>query len=180
MDLRAPKDITACRAYFEVPQSPRQRQYEALRAYFLAGLSSEDAAKRFGYTVGTFRVMCHHFRRTVDPAFFAEAKPGPRFQPKKSEARSRTVELRKKNHSVYEISEILAEEGLVLSPTAVREVLRRRDPDPPGIAICALCGLWFRAIGARIAAGGFSDGGLWTVMSLVGTKRGGWRAIKLR
>lgn len=124
VDLRAPKDITACRAYFGVPQSPRQRQYEALRAYFLEGLSSEDAAQRFGYTVGTFRVMCHHFRRTADPAFFAEAKPGPRFQPKKSEARTRTVELRKQNHSVYEISEILEEEGLNLSATAVRELLR--------------------------------------------------------
>ena len=141
MRIRTPKDITECRAYFAVPETPRQRQYEALRAYFAEGKSSADAAKSFGYTTGTFRVMCHEFRRNPAPAFFAEAKRGPKFQPQKSQARVKAVELRKLNHSVYEISELLKAEGMKLSPTAVGELLkaegfarlpRRLDDERPG------------------------------------------------
>jgi transposase len=141
MRSRTPKDLTACRAYFAVPETPRQRQYEALRAYFVEGKSSADAAQSFGYTTGTFRVMCHEFRRNPAPAFFAEAKRGPKFQPQKSQARVKAVELRKLNHSVYEISDLLKAEGMKLSPTAVGELLkaegfarlpRRLDDERPG------------------------------------------------
>ena len=45
-------------------------------------------------------------------------------QPKKSAARDKIVALRKRNYSVYEISVSLKEQGLSLSPTAVREVLK--------------------------------------------------------
>src|ERR1039458_205299 len=67
-------------------------------------------------------------------------RPGPRLQPKKSAARPLIISLRKQNHSVYEISELLQEQKLPLSPTAVREVLkaegfaalpRRRDEERP-------------------------------------------------
>ena len=52
------------------------------------------------------------------------SRPGPRLQPKKSAAREQIVELRKANHSVYEISQALKDRSLSLSPTAVREVLK--------------------------------------------------------
>ena len=35
--------------------------YEALRAYFVEDRSSAEAAKAFGYTPGSFRVLCHTF-----------------------------------------------------------------------------------------------------------------------
>lgn len=123
MAIRAPKDITWCRHFFERPTSPTQRQYEALRAFFLEGVPSAEAAQRFGYSPGSFRVLCHRFRREA-PEFFLVAKRGPATQPRKSKARERLVELRKQNHSVYEISQTLKAEGHILSPTAVREVLR--------------------------------------------------------
>lgn len=47
---------------FLEPKSPTHRQYEALRAYFVERLSSDEAAQRFGYTPGSFRVLCHEFR----------------------------------------------------------------------------------------------------------------------
>lgn len=98
--------------------------YEALRAYFVEGRSTGEVARAFGYTEGSFRVLCHHFRREEQPGFFAEKPRGPQSQPKKAAATATIVALRKQNHSVYEISEILAEQGQALSPTAVREVLR--------------------------------------------------------
>jgi hypothetical protein len=68
--------------------------------------------------------MCHHFRREPDPVFFTAPRPGPRSQPKKSASRARAVELRKRNYSVYEISETLKQEKIALSPTAIRELLK--------------------------------------------------------
>jgi hypothetical protein len=124
MGIGAPKDITLCRRFFAEPALPRQRMYEALRAYFLEGKPSHEVARAFGYTAGSFRILCHQFRRDPDPQFFLTPLHGPREQPKKSTARDLVVALRKQNHSVYEISEALAERKLSLSPTAIRELLR--------------------------------------------------------
>ena len=106
------------------PASAKQRQYEALRAFFVEGRPSREVARAFGYSTGSFQVLCHHFRRETHPVFFVSPRPGPRDQPKKSAARDLIVELRKRNYSVYEISESLKERQLSPSPTAVREVLR--------------------------------------------------------
>jgi len=122
--IRAPKDLTDCQRFFTVPVTARQRMYEALRAYFVDGHPSQEVARAFGYTPGAFRVLCHQFRRNETPEFFAIAEHGPSTQPKKSQARDVVLALRKQNHSVYEISEALREQGMPLSPTAVRELLR--------------------------------------------------------
>jgi len=112
-----------------------------LRAYFVERLASAEAARRFGYSPGAFRVLCHTFRRGELPDFFTTAHPGPREQPKKSAAQKQIVALRKRNYSVYEISQALKEQGTPLSATAVREVLaaegfaplpRRLDEERPG------------------------------------------------
>ena len=124
MGIEAPKSITACRRFFKQPSHPRQRMYEALRAYFIEARASHEVARAFGYSAGSFRVLCHQFRRDPSPRFFASPKPGPREQPKKSKAHELAVALRKQNRSVYEIAEALKEHQTPLSPTAVREVLR--------------------------------------------------------
>jgi transposase len=118
------KDLTQRQRFFLEPQHPKQRQYEALRRYFVEERPSQEVAAAFGYTEGSFRVLCHQFRRDPEPAFFLIAHPGPRTQPKKSAARALIEQLRKQNHSVYEIAEALKERGTPLSATAVGEVLR--------------------------------------------------------
>jgi transposase len=111
-----------------------------LRAFYIEGLPSAEVARRFGYSPGAFRVLCHAFRHGDLPEFFATAHPGPREQPKKSRAHEQIVTLRKRNYSVYEISRALKEQGTPLSATAVREVLaeegfaplpRRLDEERP-------------------------------------------------
>lgn len=97
--------------------------YEALRAFFVERRPSATVATAFGYTAASFRVLCHGFRRDP-PEFFAAPRPGPRLQPRKSAARDLAIQLRKQNHSIYEISAALKQAGQPLSPTAVREVLR--------------------------------------------------------
>jgi len=111
-----------------------------LRAFYLERLPSAEVARRFGYSPGAFRVLCYAFRHADLPEFFATAHPGPREQPKKSRAHEQIVALRKRNYSVYEISQALKEQGTPLSATAVREVLaeegfaplpRRLDEERP-------------------------------------------------
>src|SRR5215471_13099923 len=83
MPIRSPIDLTKSRSFFEQPGTPSQRQYEALRAYFLEGLPSAEVARRFGYTAAAFRMLCYEFRRGQLPDFFTMRRPGPREQPKK-------------------------------------------------------------------------------------------------
>jgi len=140
--IRQLNKITNGRRFFLEPQHPKHRMYEALRAYFLDERPARDVARDFGYSVGSFHILCHRFRHDPEPVFFVSPKRGPRAQPKKSAARETIIRLRKENHSVYEISEQLKEAGLPLSPTAVREVLkeegfaalpRRLDEERPNI-----------------------------------------------
>ncbi len=124
VSIGAPNSISTIRRFFLEPSSTKQRQYEAFRAYFVEGRPSSEVARAFGYTPGSFQVMCHGFRREQEPSFFVSPRPGPRSQPKKSAARETIVNLRKRNYSVYEISEVLKSRSIGLSPTAVREVLK--------------------------------------------------------
>jgi transposase len=138
--ISAPYSLTKCRRFFAEPATARQRQYEALRAFYLEGLPTAEAARRFGYSPGAFRVLCHAFRRDDLPEFFATAHKGPRERPKKSRAHEQIVALRKRNYSVYDINQTLKEQGTPLSVTAVREILaeegfaplpRRLDEERP-------------------------------------------------
>src|SRR5229473_643084 len=69
--ISAPFSLTDCQRFFEQPATARQRQYEALRAYFLEEVPSAEAARSFGYSPGAFRVLCHAFRHGQLPDFFA-------------------------------------------------------------------------------------------------------------
>jgi len=107
------------------PAPPRQRQYEALRAYFAEGAPSAAVARRFGYQPGAFRVLCWRFRHQMDRDFFREIPHGPKSQPRKDAVRTRVVALRKRNFSVYDIRDELERAGPArLSVTAIQEVLR--------------------------------------------------------
>jgi hypothetical protein len=131
-------DHLALRRYFLQPANAAHRQYEALRAFLVEGLPSGQAARRFGYSPGSFRVLVHHFRRDPGRPFFLPDRPPGRQRPETR--RQRILALRKQNLSIYDISRTLAHEGQTLSPAAVDLILkregfarlpRRRDEDRP-------------------------------------------------
>ena len=133
-------DLIECRRFFEQPRTSSQRQYEALRAYFIEGIASAEAARRFGYTAAAFRMLCYDFRRGLLSDFFAVRRTGPQQQPKKDKVRDVVVALRKRNYSIYDISHELKEQATPLGATAVREILaeegfaplpRRLDAERP-------------------------------------------------
>src|SRR2546427_218710 len=63
MALGAPKELSALRRFFLEPRLPKHRQYEALRAYLVEGRPAPEVARCFGYSLNSFHVLCHHFRR---------------------------------------------------------------------------------------------------------------------
>jgi len=91
-------DDTPCRRFFQEPSGPWQRQYEALRAVFLEGLSQKEAASRFGSSYDAFRQLVHQFRHRcaagTPPPFFSSRAPGgprPRHPYRRRPGRSRRL-----------------------------------------------------------------------------------------
>jgi len=109
---------------FLEPANSTHRQYEALRAYFVDGLPSAETAARFGYSAGSFRVLCHQLRQNPQRRFFLPPQKGPRRAPKKENLREKVVALRKQNLSIYDINEALAGERQRLSPAAISIMLK--------------------------------------------------------
>ena len=131
-------DTITIRRRFLQPANAAHRQYEALRAFFVEGLPSQQAARRFGYSPGSFRILVHRFRQGPGRTFFVPDRPPGR--PRPENRRQRVIALRKQNLSVYDISRALEHEGDTLSPAAVSNLLqqegfarlpRRRDEQRP-------------------------------------------------
>lgn len=104
------------------PVEPNQRRYEALRAYYVEGVSAQTVAERFGYTRASVETLVRD-ERAGRLALFASSRPGPRAQPKKDRARALVVALRSEGRSLQEIGRALRAAGVGLSRTAVWEIL---------------------------------------------------------
>jgi transposase len=140
MFISSSNKITDLVQFFIQPANSTHRQYEALRAYFVEGLSCKEAAKRFAYTEGSFRVLVHAFRQNPHRQFFMPPCKGPHKAPKKDKLREHVIALRKQNLSIYDISDVLQTKGMKLSPVSVSVILkqegfarlpRRRDEERP-------------------------------------------------
>ena len=118
------KQLTELQNVFLEPTDSTHRQYEALRAYFAEGLPSHEVAKRFGYTPGSFRMLCHQFRQNPQRPFFIQPRKGPHRAPKRDPVRDQVIAMRKQNLSIYDISETLKAEGQSLSPVTVSLILK--------------------------------------------------------
>lgn len=118
------KKLTDIAKIFLLPSSPTHRQYEALRAFFVDEIPAQQAAQRFGYSYGSFRVLCHEFRQNPQREFFQKSAKGPRRAPKRDAVRERLIALRKQNYSIYDIQHALEESGHRLSPALISQTLR--------------------------------------------------------
>lgn len=126
MDITTRNELTTEARFFLEPEGARQRQYEALRAYFVDGLPSHEVAQRFAYSPNAFRVLCHQFRHDANKraGFFQEVRHGPRDAPARDAVRQLAVAMRKRNLSVYDIQRELAADGHTISINALAVLLR--------------------------------------------------------
>src|SRR6478672_8505735 len=139
MDHNSGDRLTLARRFLE-PTNSTHRQYEALRAFFVDGVPSAEAAARFGYTPGSFRVLVHQFRKQPKRDFFIPPASEGRSPSKQKRLREQVVALRKQNLSVHDINRALARDGESLSPAVIAVILkqegfaklpRRRDDERP-------------------------------------------------
>jgi hypothetical protein len=126
MNTTPRNDLTPIAHFFLAPENPLHRQYEAFRAYFVEGNPSQEVARRFGYSPGSFRVLCHEFRHDPDKQlrFFQSVPHGPRYAPARDRVRELVVAMRKRNLSVYDIQRELAQAGHTISINALAVLLR--------------------------------------------------------
>ncbi len=110
---------------FTAPEQVNHRRYEALRAFFVDGLSYAEAGERFGYTRWAMINLVRDWRSGKLTLFAPTRKPGPApgTAPAKERVRGRVIELRRDGLSTYEISARLATEGTPLNRTSVGEIL---------------------------------------------------------
>jgi len=123
MPYQSTERLTLSRRFLE-PTNSTHRQYEALRAYYVEGLTSAEVAKRFGYSAGSFRVLAHQFRRDPQRSFFLPSERETKPHSKRKRLRDRVVALRKQNLSVQDISRALSYDGEPISPATVSIVLK--------------------------------------------------------
>src|SRR6266704_1357459 len=138
MTARPPQHDGA--GWFTTPAQVNHRRYEALRAWYVDGLTYQQAADRFGYTRWAMINLVREWRAGKLELFAPTRKPGPPpgVEPAKDRARGRVIQLRRQGLSTYEISARLAAEHTPLNRTSVAELLaeegfgrllRRPQPD---------------------------------------------------
>src|ERR687897_1458123 len=123
MAARSPQRDGA--GWFTTPAQVNHRRYEALRAFFVDGLTYQQAADRFGYTRWAMVNLVREQRAGHLQLFAPARKPGPPpgVTPAKDRARGRVIQLRRQGLSTYEISARLAAEHTPLNRTSVAEIL---------------------------------------------------------
>src|ERR1700674_3814074 len=104
--------------YFTEPREPAQRRYEALRCYFIEGLSAAEVGERFGYSPAVVHQMASELR-AGKAQFFHSSKPGPRGPRKTPRIRDQVLALRATERSVTEIAQALTAHGTPVSAQTV-------------------------------------------------------------
>jgi len=110
--------------YFTHPESPGQKQYEALRAFYVDRLPARVVADRFGYTLASFNALRHKFKNR-ELIFQFTGQPGPKGSRVPKEVQQKIFEIRRThNLSNYRIAEILAIEGHEVHPRTISRLLK--------------------------------------------------------
>lgn len=101
-----------------------QSRYEMIRAWRMYDITQEEAAQMFGYSLSNFKRLWKRYRE--DGALgLLDRNPGPRSRRNSTErARQRIVQLREEDMNIYEIADIITQEGVPISYGTVNRVLR--------------------------------------------------------
>lgn len=109
------------------PQSPDQRKYDALRAYYLDERPATEVASTFGYSPAYFKKLRSEFRQELNKGhtpFFPSKKPGPRARNTSPTTIDRIVALRKQNYSIQDIRQTLAAQNTPIALNTIDQILK--------------------------------------------------------
>jgi transposase len=111
--------------YFLEPVSKRQKQYEAIRAFFVDKLSAEEVALKFGYKPSTI----YTFIRDVNAGkldLFPIVSKGHKQRITPETHQQKIIELRKQNYSIHDIFVKLQEENIHVSVKTIERIIKDR------------------------------------------------------
>lgn len=116
--------------YFLQPFSIAQKQYEALRMYFVEKKTASEVALRYGYTYRGFTTTISEFRKKIrvgkmDGLFFCEKPKGRKITQSVNQVKDTIISLRKKNYSVEDIKVVLDSKGLGISEKTIYNTIAR-------------------------------------------------------
>jgi len=114
--------------FFSSPNSIAQKQYEALRMYFLDKRTAREVAPLFGYSYRGFTTIISMFLKKLnelppDQLFFAKPMKGRPLSDSVNNAEQSVIGLRKKNYSVDDIKAVMDGQGLRLSVKTIYNIL---------------------------------------------------------
>ncbi|MDY6856120.1 MAG: hypothetical protein SWO11_15725 [Thermodesulfobacteriota bacterium] len=116
--------------YFVHLESLGQKQYEALRVFYVDRLPARVVANYFGYTIVSFNALRHKFK-TRQLSFQFTQQPGPYGSIIPKEVQQRIFEIRT-THSLsnYRIAEILAIKGNEVHPRRISRLFKKAGFPP--------------------------------------------------
>lgn len=114
--------------FFAEPHSIAQKQYEALRMYFLEKKTAREVAPKFGYSYRGFTTIISIFLKKLkenpsDYLFFAKPLKGRPVSDPVNNAEQSVIKLRKKNYSVDDIKVVMDSQGLQMSEKTIYNIL---------------------------------------------------------
>lgn len=114
--------------FFLQPKSVAQKQYEALRMYYVEGLPAIQVAEQFGYTYRAFTSLVSSFKgklsgKPTGSLFFTENTPGRKVSKETTGAKSVIIDMRKKYYSVPDIKVALDGLGHSLSEKSIYNIV---------------------------------------------------------
>ena len=109
--------------YFINPISPRQKQYEAVRAIVHEQNQVQAVAKKFGYQESTIYALIRDFRGgRVE--LFPTVNKGPQHRRTSVEVQKKIILLRKEGLSSPDIQSRLEKEGMKSSSRTIERILQ--------------------------------------------------------
>lgn len=119
--------------YFMTPQSPEQKKYDALRAYYLDEMPAHEVAAKLGYTPAYFKKLRSDFRQALTQEqnpFFLTKKPGPKERNTSQTTINLIVALRKKNYSIQDIRMTLSAQNISVGLNTIDHILKDEGFSP--------------------------------------------------
>lgn len=114
-------------AFFATTPNPYQKQYEALRAHYVDGLSLKEVNQAFGFSITYLKKLrsesAQAIRKGKNP-FFIQRKPGPKSRFTSKGVIQDVIDLRKQNHSIKDIQALLCAKGQSLSLSCIDNILK--------------------------------------------------------
>jgi len=115
--------------FFNVPQTIAQKQYEALRMFFVEQKNASEVALKFGYTYRGFTTIISNFRKELKNGnsknlYFNELNHGRKEV--EQEGKNVIIALRKKYYSVEDIKIVLDSKGFKISEKSVYNIIHQQ------------------------------------------------------